>query len=86
MSSGSVLPSTINPSSWMSPSHRCRVDCVDAFGPFLEFFGFDPLILAAASERSPSGPQRLSPEEQCRDWVHSLFVEFRKPRDIPIPA
>ncbi len=44
-------------------------DCVDAFGPFLEFFGLDPLILAAASEGSPSGPQRLSPEEQCREWI-----------------
>lgn len=42
---------------------------MDAFGPFLEFFGLDPLILVGASEGSPSAPQRPSQEEQCREWV-----------------
>ena len=60
----SVEPHVVEP-----PLPGGLADCVDAFGPFLEFFGLDPLILAAASERSPIGPQPQSQEEQCRGWV-----------------
>ena len=60
----SVDPDVVEP-----PVPGGLADCVDAFGPFLEFFGLDPLILAAASERSPIGPQRPFQEEQYRGWV-----------------
>ena len=72
MPSGSVLRSTINPSSRRLSNRPCREAWRTAWTPSArcwDFFGLDPLILAAASEGSPSGPQRRSHEEQCREWV-----------------
>lgn len=46
--------------------------CVEAFGPLMEFFGLDPLILVAASEGSPDAPRQPKHDQQCREWVEQL--------------
>jgi hypothetical protein len=47
-------------------------ECVEAFGPFMEFFGLDPLLLIAASEGSPEAPNQPTYDQQCREWVETL--------------
>jgi len=47
-------------------------ESVDAFGPFLEFFGIDPLVLTATSEGSLDGPRTPSRERQMHQWVKAL--------------
>jgi len=46
--------------------------CVEAFGPLMEFFGLDPLILIAASEGSPGAAKQPTHDQQCREWVEQL--------------
>jgi hypothetical protein len=46
--------------------------CVDVFGPLMEFFGLDPLVLAAAAEGSPDAPKLPTHNQRCRDWVEQL--------------
>lgn len=46
--------------------------CLDLFGPFLEFFGHDPLILLAAAEGAPDAPDQPSTEERYGKWVKHL--------------
>ena len=47
-------------------------ECVELFGPFMDFFGLDPLMLIAASEGTPDAPEQQSDEQQYREWVESL--------------
>lgn len=42
---------------------------LDLFGPLLEFFGLDPLLLVAASEGTPKAPEPVSIAVKCQDWV-----------------
>ena len=39
--------------------------------PFLEFFGLDPLLLAAAAEASTESPSEIPPEQLTQQWVES---------------
>jgi hypothetical protein len=39
--------------------------------PFLEFFGLDPLLLAAAAEASTEAPCETPPEQLTQQWVES---------------
>lgn len=51
--------------------------CADAFGPFMEFFGLDPLILIAAAEGSPDAPKQPPRDQHCREWVELNDSESR---------
>ena len=63
----SVLPDVIEP-----PVPGGLSDCVELFGPFLEFFGLDPLILVAASEGAPVAQEELPHERRYRQWAETL--------------
>lgn len=63
----SVDPDVIEP-----PVPAGLSECVDAFGPLMEFFGLDPLILLAAAEGTADAPQQPSFEELCLQWVKQL--------------
>jgi len=46
--------------------------CAESFGPAMEFFGLDPLVLIAAAEGTPDAPKRPTDDEQCREWIERL--------------
>jgi hypothetical protein len=52
--------------------------CVEVFGPFMDFFGLDPLILLAAAEGAPDGPEQPAHDRQCREWIEQLSDEESK--------
>jgi hypothetical protein len=43
-----------------------------SFEDLLDFFGLDPLLLAAASEGAPDPPKQADPEERFDAWVETL--------------
>ena len=53
-------------------------ECVEALGPFLEFFGLDPLILSAASAGAPDLVNRPTLEQQSRQWTNQLSTKGSK--------
>ena len=67
MDDQSVEPDVVEP-----PVPGGLADCAEALGPFMEFFGLDPLILFAAAEGSPGAPEQLADDQRCRQWVEQL--------------
>ena len=62
-----------------SPVPGGLAQAVEAFGPVLEFFGLDPLLLLAAAEGSPDAPEQPSDDQQYRKWIQELSdVEARR--------
>ena len=64
MDDQSVEPNVVEP-----PVPGGLAECPETWGPFLEFFGLDPLMLVAAAEGSPESPKRLRHAQQCQEWV-----------------
>ncbi len=69
----SVSPDVIEP-----PVPRGLAECVECYGPLLEFFGLDPLILSAASAGAPTSPARKDHTQRCATWVDGLSASEAK--------
>jgi hypothetical protein len=67
MDDNSFDPDTLEP-----PVPAGLSECSDAFGPVMEFFGLDPLVLIAAADGTPDAPERPTDDEQCREWMEHL--------------
>ncbi len=67
MDDQSVDPDEVEP-----PVPGGLAQTVDVFGPVLQFFGLDPLLLLAAAEGSPDAPEQPSHDQQSGEWVARL--------------
>ena len=62
-----VSPDIIEP-----PVPGGLAECVEPCASLMEFFGLDPLILAAASEGAPATPVQEDHQHRCDTWVDGL--------------
>jgi hypothetical protein len=67
MDDQSVEPDVVEP-----PVPGGLSQSVEVFGPFMEFFGLDPLIVLAAAEGTPDAPVRSSDDQLCCEWTEEL--------------
>ncbi|TWU30511.1 hypothetical protein Pla144_12980 [Bythopirellula polymerisocia] len=47
-------------------------ECLGPFGPVMEFFGLDPVILLAAAEGAPPSPVQEDHQQCCDAWIDAL--------------